>query len=228
MSLLVYVNYYYKHSIILPYTGFPEPVANKLRRAVYYTSLDFNPQKALKYYKQALQVAQECGMDGFSGHVMGIKVEMGRLFEKDGKVGVAVQVLERVRDELVEWMDEWGMGYEEGRKELLVDKDGETTKRWETEAEWRKKRTTLLVMAVRASCHLGNLYTDPRINDGEKAEERLVWGVTALLKERQRREDEGAKEGEEGWFRDDEVGAALEGILPHPQYSLGVNSIANA
>ena len=228
-SFLIWINtYYYKSYIIDAFSAFPAPVAEKLRRALYYTNIDPQPKQALKYFKQALEKAREVGMDGFSGEVMGIKIEMARMFEKVGAIGAARDVLGRVREELVEWLEERGGDYGVGRRKIRVLEGEEQgggggeekvvppaqrkeVVRWETEAEWRKKRTVLLMMAVRASCHLGNLYADPKKGeDREKAEQLLVWGVTAQLKESKKRSEEGVEEGEEDWFPDDEIGAALE------------------
>ncbi|KAL9112226.1 MAG: hypothetical protein Q9187_007797 [Circinaria calcarea] len=56
---LLYTNYFYTHYIVGNFHTFPEPVANKLRRALYYSNIDLNPQKAVEYYRQALAVADE-------------------------------------------------------------------------------------------------------------------------------------------------------------------------
>lgn len=55
---LIYANYIYNSYIIGAFHKFPEPVAVKLRRALYYTNIDLNPKEALKYYQQALSVAE--------------------------------------------------------------------------------------------------------------------------------------------------------------------------
>ena len=66
------------------YARYPEPVAIKLRRAVFYTSVDVQPKNAMKYYRQALEVAEELRMDPFSEEVLGIKYKVSMLMEVIG------------------------------------------------------------------------------------------------------------------------------------------------
>jgi hypothetical protein len=71
---LVYTNYIYNSYIIGAFSKFPEPVAQKLRRALYYTNISLSPKEAVKYYGQALAVADELGMDPFSDEILGVKI----------------------------------------------------------------------------------------------------------------------------------------------------------
>ena len=68
----------------------------------------------------------------------------------------------------------------------------------------------MLAKMVGVSVKLGELYADDRIKNEEAAEERLVWAVTTVLKEKERREREGVREGEGAWMSAEEVGGALE------------------
>ena len=72
------------------------------------------------------------------------------------------------------------------------------------------KRTRVLGKTIGISVKLGEYYANPYVDDPEAAEERLVWAVTALLKEQKRREEEGVKEGEGEWMSNEEIGGALE------------------
>ena len=58
------------------------------------------------------------------------------------------------------------------------------------------KRTRVLAKTVAMSLKLGELYSNPYIHDPTTAEERLVWAVETILKEKQRRETQGVKENE--------------------------------
>ncbi|EAQ82854.1 hypothetical protein CHGG_11124 [Chaetomium globosum CBS 148.51] len=59
------------------FTRYPEPVAQALRKALYFSNHDPNPQRALQYYKQALELCDQEGLDHFSDDVMGIKIPGG-------------------------------------------------------------------------------------------------------------------------------------------------------
>ena len=205
-------------------------MAQKLRRAIYYTNIDLQPKEAFKYYKQALGVAAQLQMDPYCEEVVGIKIELARMFEKADLTKNAVEVLEIVRRELGEWMvtqggrKDGGLGgtiveAAEGQDQGLFSSVTDASKRLVGQedvqggeakgVDWAK-RTVVLRTLIRTHVKLGDLYSDASLNEQALAEERLVWAVTALLKERKRREDEGEKEGESELFPDNEVGAALE------------------
>lgn len=186
---LVYVNYVYQTYIIGAFHKYPEPVAKKLRRALYYTNSDVQPKEALKYYKQALQVAEEEGMDPFSDEIIGVKIHVAALMEKIQNFPKAIEVLEIVRADCLEWEAELGG----------LDRNS-------------GKRTRVLAKTVAISVKLGELYSNPYIRDTAAAEEQLVWAVETILKEKQRREKEGVKEDEGEWITDDELGASLEAL----------------
>jgi hypothetical protein len=79
---IAYANYLYSSYIIASFHNYPEPVAQKLRRAIYYTNIDLDPKNALKYYKQGLEIANELGMDPFSNEIIGVKIQVSALMEK--------------------------------------------------------------------------------------------------------------------------------------------------
>ncbi|CAL8584930.1 cross-pathway control WD-repeat protein cpc2 [Xanthoria parietina] len=190
---LVYANYLYQSYIIGEFAAFPEPVAKNLRRALYYSNYDIQPENALKYYKQALAVAEEIGMDPFSDEILGVKFQLASFFEKQvHQPRMAIEVLERVRQNCLDWERELG------------DKPG----------NWGK-RTRVLGQCVRMSVKLGELYAGPEIMESEHAEESLVWAVTTLLKEQSRREREGVREEDGEWMNAEEIGGALESLATH-------------
>ena len=190
VGLLVYINYFYQNYIIGAYHNFPEEVAKKLRRAIYYTKTDLNPNEALKYYRQALQVAAEVGMDPMGDEVMGVKIEVAGLMERVGQWGKAIDVLERIRGDNLKFLELYG-----DRPDL------------------RKQRTHILGKTVAISVKLGEHYANPAIWDRDLAEERLVWAVETVFKEKARRDREGVTEEQEGrWMTDEEIGGATEAL----------------
>lgn len=188
MGMLVYINVIYRTYIINDFKAYPEPIAAKLRRALYYTNYDIQPQNALKYYRQALLLADEMGLDPFSDEMLGVKIQVAAFYEKMHHYQGAIDVLERVRKDCIEWMEK--LGAKKGNE---------------------GKRTRVLGKSIGIGVKLGELYANEFVANREAAEEKLVWAVTALLKEQRRREDEGVKEGEGQWLSNEEIGGSLEG-----------------
>lgn len=132
------------------------------------------------------------GLDPFSDEILGVKIQLSAMFEKAHSYQKAIEVLELVRADCLKWLDCFG------------DSEG-------NDGEMRGKRTKVLGKTVAISVKLGELYSCEYVLEWEAAEERLVWAVTALLKEQRRREVEGVKEGEGDWISNEEIGATLEG-----------------
>ncbi len=191
MGMLVWVNVVYQRYIIGDFKAYPEPVAVKLRRALYYTNIDPQPKNALKYYRQALEVADELGLDPFSEEMLGVKIQVAFFYEKIHQYQGAIDVLEVVRRDCLMWIER--LGGKEGNE---------------------GKRTRVLGKTVAVSVKLAELYANVYVADREAAEEKLVWAVTALLREQKRREDEGVRDGEGEWMTNEEIGGSLEGVCP--------------
>ena len=132
-------------------------------------------------------------MDAFSDEVLGIKIKLSALMQNIGDVQRAIEVLEIIQRDCGEWMEDLGRG----------GKD-----------ENRERRTSVLKKMVGISVRIGELYADERVGNQEAAEEKLVWAVTTVLRERERREREAVKEGEGEWLSGEEIGAALECKVP--------------
>lgn len=152
--------------------------------------MDLQPQEAIKYYKQALEIANEIPMDPFSDEIIGVKIQVAALMEKIQQWGKAIEVLERVRSDNLAWLEQFG-GLERNKM----------------------KRTNVLAKTVGISVKLGEMYGQPAVWDRDMAQERLVWAVETVLQEKQRRQTLHITEDEEGkWMDDDQVGAALEAL----------------
>ena len=128
-------------------------------------------------------------MDPFSNEIIGVKTQLAFLMEKNGQLNIAAEVLELVLRDCLAWAED----PERGAK-----------------PERRAQKTRVLGKMVGASVKLGELYADDLIGNQEAAEERLVWAVTTVLKEKERREVEGVVEGEGPWMSDEEIGGSLE------------------
>jgi tetratricopeptide (TPR) repeat protein len=185
---LLYSNYIYHNYIIGAYHKFPEPVAKQLRKAIYYTNISLEPKQAVKYYRQALQVADEIGMDPFSDEIIGVKIQLAALMERIQQYKKAIDILEIVKADNIKWLEQLG------------DKPGN-----------EGKRTRVLAKTVGVSVKLGELYANEHVAEPAVAEERLVWAVETVLKELQRREKEGVKPDEGEWMSPEEIGGTFEG-----------------
>ncbi|KAI9694727.1 MAG: hypothetical protein M1822_000343 [Bathelium mastoideum] len=217
MSFFGYINYIYRTYFVGAYHNYPEPVAAKLRRAIYYTNYKLDAKLAIKYYKQALELAEEHGMDVFSDEVLGVKISIEHLMERLGNQAKAIEILEIIRADCLKWVDMQGEeALRAEEKPFNPAMGGEEREEVERANELvrfnRGKRTRLLKKVVQFSAKLGEMYADPKIWDRDAAEERLMWGVETGLKEKERREKEGLRDGEEGWLSDSELGASLEAL----------------
>jgi hypothetical protein len=184
---LLYTNYFYHNYIVGAFHQFPEPVAKQMRKAIYFTNISLEPKMAIKYYLEALRVAEEIGMDPFSNEIIGVKVQLAALLEKVHNYQRAIEVLEMVKSDNLKWM------------EIRGNREGKEA-----------QRTRVLMYTIRVSVKLGELYAGQHVLKKEKAEEALVWAVTTMLKEHERREKEGVKPEEGDWVSLEEQGAALE------------------
>ncbi|CAD0093135.1 unnamed protein product [Aureobasidium vineae] len=186
---IAYANYLYSSYIIASFHNYPEPVAQKLRRAIYYTNIDLDAKNALKYYKQGLEIANDLGMDPFSNEIIGVKIQVSALMEKIQNYPKAIQVLEILRNDCLAWEEKFGQ----------LD-------------DHKEKRTRIMKQLVAMSVKLGDLYSNQYVQDAKSAEERLVWALETSLREKQRRQEPGVLEKEGEWMSDNEMGASMEAL----------------
>ncbi|KAG8418012.1 hypothetical protein J3458_005458 [Metarhizium acridum] len=86
------------------FSRYPEPVANTLRRAIYYTNYKPDPEMALKYYKKAMEQVKEVGLDPFSDEVLGIRIQVSFWLQKINNYKGSVDVLESVLQDCKKWV----------------------------------------------------------------------------------------------------------------------------
>ncbi|ORY07649.1 hypothetical protein BCR34DRAFT_570465 [Clohesyomyces aquaticus] len=192
-GLAASIPYYNEHYIIRPFHNYPEPVAKKLRRAVFYSQgryLDLG--EANRYFRQALQIANELGMDPFSPEILGVKLAISSVFEQAGHFSLAVDVLEVMRADCLRFIDEFG------------------DKHWNN-----GNRSRVLKVIVMLDVQMAELYNSKYVNEPEQAEKRLTEAVETALREKHRRDNEGVKPGEGDWMSDEEMGGTIEALAHH-------------
>jgi len=175
------------------FKGFPEEVATPLRKALYFDNHGNDPQRALRYYQDALREAAAVGMDPWSDEVVGLKIRVAAFLEKYGALELSAKILDSLRKSALEWVDKSGdQHFSDGR------------------------RTAILNKTVAIGVKLGELYSSPSVNQPELAEESLVSAVETMLQEKRRREIDGVKEGEGEWDSDEQqAGASMEALAHH-------------
>ncbi|KAG5916082.1 hypothetical protein E4U42_007811 [Claviceps africana] len=220
------------------FSRYPEPVANTLRRALYYSNYKPDPEMALKYYKLAMEQVVEVGLDPFSDEVLGIRIQVSSWLEKINSFRASVHVLESVLQDCKKWVVAMEQSVSEGKvtkagrykSDVAAAKtkaapqspgDAETAREPRTgdetephvelETLWRK-RQRLLAKAISTAVKLGELYADEHVRDADKSRERLVWALEQSLKEFARRAGEGAKPGEQAWLSATELGGIMESL----------------
>ncbi|KAJ5569989.1 uncharacterized protein N7459_009419 [Penicillium hispanicum] len=213
IAIFAYISYVELTRVAPQYHKFPPPVADSLRTAVYYTEIDLNPPRALKSYKEALQIALELGMHPFSDEVLGIKLQVAMMLEKAGLVKPAIAVLERTKNEALSWVEESrnaestpvGKVKESQAPQAkiapdnvqihdgaLQDAEKELVAMREFEA---RQRDRVLKKAVGMEMKLAELYASDHIQDDRKAEAAQIAAVELCLKEMHRRQKLGLPVG---------------------------------
>ncbi|ORY59456.1 TPR domain-containing protein [Pseudomassariella vexata] len=226
--IVLYVIYtYFNYFQAEQFTKFPPDVAKSLRRALYYSNYAPDPKLALKYYKIALEQCDQHGIDPFSDEVLGVKIQMAAWLEKIDNYQNAIDVLESILLNCKRWIDKMEQSVRAGQVDksgMLIGAAAAAVSRSQGDVSdedegppenlWAK-RTRLLGKTVGISVKLGELYANEHVLQGDTAGERLIWAVETVLKELQRRQTEGVKEGEGEWMSPEQIGGALEALGNH-------------
>ncbi|KAI9887556.1 MAG: hypothetical protein M1823_000647 [Watsoniomyces obsoletus] len=203
---------FYRSYIVEEYKPYPEPVAALLRRAIYYSKMNPNPQEAVRYYREALEMATKLNMDPMSDEVTGIHIELAGFMEALKQYKVAIRVLEELHKQVVQWIESEG------------DQPGNVT-----------RRTSLLARMIGVALKQAELYAkqgeqqdkEGKRDSDDRSIERLNWALESYMKEQMRREKEGIKPDEDDKWITTEAGVALlerAGAIFHRrgQYDLAI------
>ncbi|KAL7799047.1 hypothetical protein V8C37DRAFT_366389 [Trichoderma ceciliae] len=228
VAIRAYINTFYNSQ----FSRYPEPVANTLRRAIYYTNIKPDPELALRYYKKAMGQCTEVGLDPFSDEVLGIRIQVSFWLEKINSHKAAIDVLESVLGDCRKWTDVMEHSVKDGKVDdggryagdaqhtaaANTAPGGKTDEAADpaappepSETLWHK-RQRLLSKAISTSVKLGELYADEHVLNPEKSHAHLVWAVETSLKEFRRRRTDGPKPGEDKWLSPEELGGSMESL----------------
>ncbi|KAF7556232.1 hypothetical protein G7046_g6357 [Stylonectria norvegica] len=232
-TVRLYFTYFY-HS---QFTRYPKPIANALRRALYYTNIAPDAELALKYYRRAMDLCAEHGLDPFSDEVLGIRIQTSYWLQKIGNFKGTIQVLESVSSDCKKWIEVMEQSVRDGKvdsegrlvktaaeiaeaakeakakaeSDVATTADGVVDEEFVPENLWHKRRR-LLAKAVATSVKLGELYADEHVMDPDNSQIHLVWAVESALNEFRRRKDEGVKPDEGDWLSPEALGGSMESL----------------
>ncbi|KAF4983851.1 hypothetical protein FZEAL_832 [Fusarium zealandicum] len=227
-TVYLYFTYFYHYQ----FTRYPKPIANSLRRALYYTNISPDAELALKYYKRAMEQCAEHGLDPFSDEVLGIRLQTSHWLQMIGNYTGCLQVLEGVLADCNKWIGVMEVSVKDGKvndEGRLVKPPSETTEvsaipgadkttaaveedeDFVPESLWHKRRR-LLAKSVGIAIKLGELYADEHVLDPDNSQKHLIWAVETSLKEFRRRKDEGVKPDEGEWLNPEQMGSAMESL----------------
>ncbi|KAM5352448.1 hypothetical protein ACJ41O_005171 [Fusarium nematophilum] len=230
-TVYLYFTYFYHYQ----FTRYPKPIANSLRRALYYTNISPDAELALKYYKRAMEQCAEHGLDPYSDEVLGIRLQTSNWLQMIGNYNGCLQVLEGVLADCNKWIGVMEQSVKEGKindQGRLVKLSSETTETTATldagknaaaaeqekkdedfvpESLWHK-RQRLLTKTVGIAVKLGELYADEHVLDPDNSQKHLTWAVETALKEFRRRKTEGVKPAEGDWLTPEQTGGAMESL----------------
>ncbi len=167
----------------------PPTVAKPLKKALYFSNIQKDTKTALRFYNEALFAAQEAGLHPLSDTVIGIKCQIALFFVSIHHYANAIEVLEKMRKSLLEWLDTEGEDHVE---------DGE--------------RARILKRVVSQSVQLGEWYSLDWVGKLDDAEEALVLAAEIVLGEQERLKQLGREVDDKFPLSDEEVGGALEGM----------------
>lgn len=104
-AFLVYAFYFQTMEINTRMSRFPEPVAKELRKALYFTEVNMEPQKAIEHYRAALKASHEVGLHPYSDEVIGIKLQAADMYVRAGYHQQAIHLLSRTGVEALRWVN---------------------------------------------------------------------------------------------------------------------------
>ncbi|PHH90431.1 hypothetical protein CDD83_3668 [Cordyceps sp. RAO-2017] len=228
VAIRAYIRTFYNAELSI----YPPPIANTLRRAIYYTKIKPDPELALRLYRKAMEQCTELGLDPFSDEVLGIRIYVSSWLERLCSYTSALDVLESVLGDCRRWVDVMEQAVKDGKVDDAgrykaaatapapeakaqaggdAPSDAPSEGVAETETLWRK-RERLLAKAIGTSVKLGELYSDEHVLDPDKSHAHLLWAVETSLREFQRRKTQGLRPGEQGWLTPEQLGGSMESL----------------
>ncbi|KAF9345161.1 hypothetical protein BGX26_003456 [Mortierella sp. AD094] len=168
---------------------FPEAIRNDLRKALYFQNYGDDREKAVGYYRSALNAAMhhpDLKVDG--PEVTGIMIQLGTMFHDMGRTQEAIDVLVMAFECLVHGRT-MGMGNDSvasapSGDEQEQDQSGDLSQQQQPEPEYHHGPKVMdgptRLKTIGIAQKLGDLYHS--IKKDEQAERYYLWSVEQLMK----------------------------------------------
>jgi hypothetical protein len=153
-------------------SAYPPAVEERLRLALHYTHIDPDPETSSKYFMQAIEKAEEVGMDPFSQEALGIRIRFAQMLEDFGHVKAAIGVLDSITKDLEQKLEDLDQ-----HPSVKTDKPGDEPL---AEADTRK---TLLRAFLQIKVKTSGLYESDYMQDRTMAKDVLSDVVGRIVKE---------------------------------------------
>ncbi|KAL6253207.1 hypothetical protein RBB50_000930 [Rhinocladiella similis] len=193
MLLVMAYNEYKKDK--LHTTDYPPEVEERLRLALHYTHIQPDPEASAKYFLQAIQKAEEAGMDPLKPDALGIRIRFSQMWENFGHIKSAIEILdgviEDVQQKLAEIDEEWA---------------GSSNTASEEEEAMRR---TLLRATIQAKVKVASLYESDYMQDRPMAKQVLSDAVGLVVKETKDPQTNGFTNGNSAGMTTGEIAAML-------------------
>jgi tetratricopeptide (TPR) repeat protein len=189
LALLVYDEYTREK----PNLGAYSPaVEQHLRNAIWYTEIKIEPGIAADSFTRAIAQVEREGMDPFSPEFTGIHIRFAAALEKFGQAKGAIEVLNRLVDDLVERIEDIDRGRFIPRKAKMTQpKEGEAqtpspnSNAFPSLDATETERGRLLKQVIECKVKISNLYDSDHIQDNASAR-RVIDEAMKLLIEAMR------------------------------------------
>lgn len=156
--------------------AFSPTVERHLRNAIWYTEVKPDPSIALDSFTRAIEQAEKEGLDPISSEFVGIHIRLAAALEKFGRAKGAIEVLDRLVDDMVERIEDIDRGRIRQPKigKLRSDKtqaqSRDTATVIEGSPEFRdSERSRLLKKVIECKVKISQLYESDYIQDNASA-----------------------------------------------------------
>lgn len=151
---------------------FPPAVEERLRLALHYTHISPDPEVASQYFMQAIEKAEEVGMDPFSKESIGIRVRFSQMLEEFGHVKASIEILDGIVKDFEQRVAELD--------ELRAVKTETLSEEQNNVAELRKE---LIKGIVSIKIKISSQYESDYVQDSTMAKQTLSDAVGLVVKE---------------------------------------------
>ncbi|KAK5206144.1 hypothetical protein LTR41_008013 [Exophiala xenobiotica] len=193
MLLVMAYNEYKKDK--LHTTDYPIEVEERLRLALHYTHIQPDPETSAKYFMQAIQKAEEAGMDPFKPDALGIRIRFSQMMENFGHVKSAIEILDGVTKDV-----------EQKLAEIDEERAANTGKPSEEEEATRRQ---LLRATIQTKVKVASLYESDYMQDRQTAKKILSEAVGLVVKETQDAQTTGFTDDNSAGMTAGEIAAML-------------------